>query len=193
METKKMFLVAGIVIVLLATGGSALTGFWDSVIVEDNEVVAASLMINDTVLIPFFVDNMKPGDNITTNMSIENAGTIPGNLTVQNIAVSDPENTLLSPEIKAGDAPNTDLGGDAFSGYGELDNLITVEFEVNGTVIYSGTGLQTEHLFDYTLGPGEEIQLNMTVEWPKTTVDNIDNTAQSDSAKWDMEFLLYQV
>lgn len=190
MKTEKKVLI-GIVTVVLLISSMGAAYFFDSLIVEDNRVTAATLYLaGDTgVIVPFNITNMVPGGNQTRTMNIKNNGTINGNLTASIIAIADPENDLLPPETKAGDKPNFDLGGDAWSGYGEVDNLIQLQFEVNKTIVGSG-GLRTGDLFNYTLLPGKTVQLNMTVSWPPA--GNSDNAAQSDSVEFDLELVLKQ-
>ena len=191
MKTRRKILIVGILAVFLMSAMTAVAYFYDSVLVEDNKVEAATLYLSgdEGEIVPFNITDMVPGDSEKTSMNITNNGTIDGNLTARIIAISDPENEVLPPELKAGDAVGVDLGGDAWSGKGELDNLINLEFEVDGTVLGSG-GIQTGDLFNYTLGPGETVQLNMTVSWPTSTVDN---TAQSDSVEFDLELVLMQI
>ena len=94
----------------------------------------------------FSADNMAPGETYNAGcVTLSNAGTLDGVLSVMAGNLVSNDNTLTAPEIAAGDLDATEIdptGYNANTGDGELWDQITVEFCLdNGTGSHTGNGI----------------------------------------------------
>lgn len=94
--------------------------------IKGNTFAAGSLdlVLGDSQTLPFSLSNLKPGDEDTGTVTLTNAGTLDGKLTINWTATSDSENGILEPEAQQYPRP---LGGDGLTTadssatWGELD------------------------------------------------------------------------
>lgn len=141
-------LTIGLISVSVAGATRAL--FSDTERVLGNTFTAGSLdlKVNDQdepIEFQFSAEGMVPGQEAHAGcVTLTNAGSIPGRLSLKVLNPISHENELLEPEQSDGDQPGQEIdptGYDANDGDGELWDQITFQFCLdNGTGSYGGNG-----------------------------------------------------
>jgi spore coat-associated protein N len=145
------------------------------------------------------VENVKPGDawvqvvSPSSQVTLKNAGTVPGRVWYEIVNLHNNENGLTDPEIKAGDLTG---GGDAIGlDQGELQ----AEFQMSTTENRAPwNGWQSmSKLVNNQIGqgavlqPGETVPLVFRYRWDPSNTQN-DNLAQTDQITFDVVFHMDQ-
>lgn len=148
-------------------------------------------------------DNMKPQARWTyqgynQQWILKNTGNLPGTLSVTIKNVENFENGCTTPETVLGDLTTCGTGPDQ----GELGQYTWVNWSKNGgtaTGTFSGTvhfdPLNTANGVVVTgpvIQPDETFNAYMWLDFPRR-VDDMENLAQGDSLKFDIEFKLVQI
>ncbi len=128
---------------------------------------------------------------------LKNTGSLTGHLTLDNIAISDAENTCLEPEISAGDVPCEDAQGELSKA---LNLVMWIDTNKDGwisageTKVYDGAMHNLPSTLDLgkNLTANEETRLGVIINWWSNNYI-LDNLTQSDSAILDMDFTLTQI
>ena len=195
---KKLAIILPIIIVVLAfmVWGATATGAWflDQEKSVGNKIIAGSLDLkvngaDDPIPAKINATNIKPGawDNVG-NVTLSNAGTIPGKLTFKIDNIVNLENGILEPEANAGDVT---------AAVGELGPKIGLSLQENVSPwtrytimngLADGATLTTE---GRVLNPGESIQIVFYCVW--TADGTADNMAQGDEVDFDITFQLEQI
>ena len=130
------------------------------------------------------VNNLKPGDSISNNIDIKNAGTVAGTPSFKLTVTADDENGCSALELAAGDTPGP---------VGELSKNVTLVLSYNGVPVAAGTLAQFSGNTYYA--PVTEI-LNGGAQgsWYYTvSIDSsVGNIIQSDICTFDVVFGLAQ-
>ena len=139
---KKIIISLAMVAVIGAVAiGGTIAYFSDTETSTGNTFTAGTIDLKvdgDNVLIPYSVDNLKPGESRgTPTYTITNTGTLPGVLSykIQNVTTN--ENGVIDSEATAGDAEGLRIDPDGYSiaasGYGELLDQVYLTFWVDDT------------------------------------------------------------
>ncbi len=154
------------------------------------------LTINDYngVTVNFSQSNLRPGNQPHYSLTLNNTGTIKGNLSISNIVVVSEENGLTEPEIEAGDNS---------SDTGELDDVLNLrlwlDYDHNGwisvgdKVFFNGLVKNLPSSFDLKepIEPGGGVDFVVELyDW--WTHGGLDNQAQTDTLSITFTFLLSQ-
>jgi hypothetical protein len=203
MKKKLLILVSLLAVGVLVFGMFGSGAFFVDTEKTQNNTFAAGtldLKINggDTPVTLFTVSNMAPDAQPTSNVTLKNAGSIAGNLSISSIVLTSYENACWEPETEAGDTTCADPG----EGLGELQNVLGFTLYIDNAPITGYYGSEDTKLYDGLLkdlpsslpvkavvAAGESIRLNYVLNWWDTVNDNL---AQSDGAKLDMTFRLAQ-
>ena len=134
---KGLVLMMTIALVTLLVGSGFAALFSDTETVSANSFAAGSLDLtvdgeNGPLTAKFSADNMQPGKFYDGGcVTLTNAGTLPGQLSVMVNNLVSNENDLVEPEISDGDAPGLEVDLDGYhgnTGDGELWDQISVGF-----------------------------------------------------------------
>ena len=189
-----------IALMSMALGLGATAYFSDTETSTGNTFTAGTLDLEiddaNTNVIKWTMTNMHPGSQSWKVFKLTNVGSLKGYLDVENIVVTEAENTWLDPEIEAGDATEF---------VGELGSVVSINFftspDASGSYggpavddIYFQTNthiadLASNYELDFELGAGETVYIVSQVNWWSSADDNL---AQSDSLQLDIEFELGQ-
>jgi spore coat-associated protein N len=175
MFSKKTLLSMLIVgVVATVAGAGTWAAFSDTETSTGNTFTAGTL---DLVVgsvgasLPLAVENVYPQATGTIGtINVANAGTIDGTLSLKIINIQDDENGVNDPESKMGDTDAT----------GELSSHLTIY--ANGNVVTPGTAMPIGAL---VAGSNQDILLTYSV-------DDADNSIQTDKTTFDTEFTLDQ-
>jgi len=185
-------------IVAVATIAAGSTGayFSDSVAVIGNTFAAGDLVLNvdglHTATAKFNVINMVPGNQPSGNWTIANVGSINGYLDIENVVVTNNENTRNAVEIAAGDTTDA---------IGELGDMVNISLYVDvnkdgwwsaGDIsIYNGlvSAMPTHFDLNRLVASGTDTKIQARLDWRSTPSDNL---AQTDSMTIDLTFELAQ-
>lgn len=195
----KKVIIASVLVIMLATTlaiGATLAAFSDVGNSNDSTFAAGTLDLKvdgaDDVSAKITASNMKPSSQIIKVYTLNNTGSIDGYLNIKDIVVTNNENTLTSPEQKAGDA-SADIG--------ELGDVLNIKLfwdnDGDGWVdpgedsIYQGsiTGLSSNYTVNKLLAAGTGTHIGVQINWWDTANDN---KAQSDTLDLDVSFELSQ-
>lgn len=165
-----------------------------------NTFTSGSLDLNvdggNTNVVKFNVANMKPGNQPKGSWTLDNVGSINGYLDLENIAITDLENTCTEPEVEAGDVTCTANPGD-----GELSSVLGLTlfvdrngdgwYSVGDSYIYNGmaNGIGTSYDLNEPINAGSSSKIVAILNWWSTPNDNL---AQTDSMQLDITFELAQ-
>lgn len=203
MKKKLMPLVAVLAICVMVFGMIGSGAFFTDTEKTQNNAFAAGtldLKVNggDVPVTMFNVSNMAPDAQPTGNLTLKNAGSIAGNLSISSIVLTSYENVCWEPETEAGDT----TCGDPGEGLGELQNVLSLRLYIDNapitgyygaedTMLYSGmlSGLPASIPVKAVVAAGDSVRLNYVLDWWDTVNDNL---AQSDGVKLDMTFRLAQ-
>lgn len=193
-------LTLGLVALLVGAGLAAY--FSDIETSEENTFTAGTLDLqvgglDNLATGTFAVSNLKPGDQRKGTFKLENTGSIEGYIDLENVNVTNFENTCVEPELEAGD----ESCGNPGPGQGELQNVVNLRLWVDDGC--DGTVGKDERIFYdglvKDLGPSfdlsEKLQSNSSIcisgvfDWWSTSSDNL---AQSDSMELSASFELGQ-
>lgn len=180
-----------------AVGVSATNAYFsDSITVAGNSFAAGSLVLNvdgaHTANAKFNVTNMRPGNQPSGSWTVANVGTLNGYLDIENVVVTNEENTINGAEAAAGDVTET---------VGELQDVVNISLYVDvdgngwwstGDVsIYNGLvkNMPTHFELDRALNAGQSANIQARLDWWSTASDNL---AQTDSMTIDLTFELAQ-
>ena len=194
---KKLFLsslILGITSVLAI--GSTTAYFSDTEISSANTFTAGTLDLTvdggDVDIVKFNINNMRPGNQPKGTYTLKNVGTVPGNLSLSSITITNTENNWTEPEQNAGDSSST---------LGELSQVVNLRIflDLNGDgwistgdpVVFNNkiSNLPVSLDLGKTLMANEEVKVVFLFDWWNTTIDN---QAQDDSMVLDLEFTLQQ-
>ena len=141
--------------------------------------------LNSVTELNDLINNMKPGDTISGNFGIKNAGTIDGTADFKLTVTANDDNGLTDPESTDGDA----TGG---AGEGELGANINVVLTYGGAAIYSGT---LNGMSGTNCVAAANLLAGQTASWEYTVsiAPGVGNIIQSDSVAFNIEFSLNQV
>ena len=175
---------------------SAYSYFLDKGMSTGNVLAAGSLDLlvdgTDANVVKFSVSNMAPGNQPKTTYNLTNIGTLTGYLDIENINMTDNENTRIGPEI---------LAGDTTDGVGELSSVLGCNifidyggdgwFSTGDVTIYNAitSGLPTNFELDEPIAPGTSVYITVIFNWWSTANDN---QAMTDSIDLDVSFELAQ-
>lgn len=133
--------------------------------------------------------NVAPGDNGTITWTLTNVGNVDGNLTFENVTVTEDENGINEPESESGDS--TPLVGELGAA---VD--VTLERSIDGGAfvsVYTGTlaGLASATETPQLLSAGAGHSIVYVLQW---SIDGptVGNEIQSDTASMDITFRLTQ-
>ena len=204
---KKILLsLLGITVVIGLVGLGVFAYFSDTETSSGNLFTAGSLDLkvddkDDPNVVHVSFDNMKPGDTVRQYWTLKNAGTIPGQVSIEFANIVNHENTYLEPEIVAGDTTSDvgELGGFLYTlmkwrqppGSGSWNEIMMVPhghtFIIHLTGPY-GLGENGGPSIPI-LGQNEEVEIELRLWWhPRAD----DNKAQSDNVEFDVIFNLDQ-
>lgn len=212
MFNKKMLLSVLIIGVVGVLAGSATWAYFqDTEVSEDNTLTAGTLDLTLTNA-PFTLTNKQPGDSGTETQTIQNIGSLAGELDVTFSAITNTEST--------GDTEfeQDDIGG---AGVGELgavaEMLVFIDVDSSGTltqndIILTSTGTGTivtapadpvENTYFATINSydsdnfdaaiaslGSTVSRDVIFKWRIPTTAG--NTIQGDSVSFDVTFTLEQ-
>jgi hypothetical protein len=130
-----------------------------------------------------------PGDSGTITWTLTNVGNVDGDLTFQNVTVTEAENGINEPELESGDTTPA---------VGELGSAVdvTLERSVDGgafALVHSGTlsglasAIPPSDLLSAGAGHSIVYRLNWSIAGP-----TVGNEIQSDSATLNIAFVLTQ-
>ncbi len=190
--------VALLLVTILATGllGSGAY-FSDTETSKGNTFSAGTLDLaidgkNNENSVRITVSNIKPGFQRVGTWKLENLGSLPGYLDLEDIKVTGAENSIEGPEAALSD---TDADG-------ELQNLVGLELHVDEPPVSGWFGTEDTKIYDgKASGVASNYDQNLLIpskgtkhiayqfQWWSTTNDNI---AMSDSFTFDVTFQLAQ-
>lgn len=200
---KILFSLMTISLVATVAVGATRAVFSDTEVSEDNTYTAGTLDLkvddkDGADVVHVVRENMKPQTPWTyqgynQQWVLKNAGSLPGivSWTIKNI--ENTENTCNEPETTLGDVTCT-----ADPDQGELGQYTWVQWSRNAAP-WGSIGPQFNpfntaagvEVLGPTLAPGETLNAYMWLDFPKR-VDDMENLAQGDSLKFDIEFKLVQ-
>jgi len=145
MNTRILTSMLTIVAVVAAVGATTYALFSDSQTSSGNTFTAGSLDLaltdasengTDDETATWIFGNIAPGGSGGATLTVNNNGTLPGNLDVSSVDVGNFENTCLGPETAAGDVSCTGADGD-----GELgaNLLVHVFWDTNNNGVFDGS------------------------------------------------------
>lgn len=194
----KKILASLVAIALMSTvlGLGTFAAFSDTETSVGNSFTAGTLdlQINgeDTNVVAFNVNNMRPGNQPKNSLVLSNVGSIAGKLDISSVVVTDYENDLIEPEKEAGDTT---------ADQGELSSVVNLRLfiDANGdgwistgeNVFFDGKVNTLPSSFDLNqpLSAGGSVKIVALFDWWNTPNDN---QAQSDSFTLDLTFKLDQ-
>jgi len=199
---KKLFFVLMACVLSLGLVGGAFAYFSDTETSTGNVFTAGTLDLkvdtdptsgetwadsplgNINTALDALVNNMKPGDSISGNFGIKNAGTINASKVDFMLTItSNLDNGQNDPELAAGDAADN---------VGELAANVDVVLNYNGSPVYNGTlaGLSAagNQVVSTTLAAGATGSWSYTI----SIAAGVGNIIQSDSVTFDIVFSLDQ-
>ena len=200
---KKRFFKIGILTVtlallLVAALGAIGTGAWfsDTETSNGNTLTAGSLDLkvdgDDTNVVKFTVNNMRPGNQPKASWTLANDGTLNGYLDLEDILVTSNENGILEPESSAGDTT---------AAVGELQNVVNLRLFVDTNkdgwistgevVFYNGPAgsIAGNYELNELIAAGSDIKIVALFDWWNTADDNM---AMSDDFTLNITFELGQ-
>jgi len=126
------------------------------------------------------LNDLLPGCNGSVSVTINNTGTINGNLSIFFSDPVDEENGLTEPEIALGDDETS----------GELAENLYLKITIDGTIVYEGyaSGVLSGGISNYPLNAG--VSKTFTVEY--SIDESVGNIIQSDTVGFTITFLLTQ-
>jgi len=224
MLNKKTFLSVLIIGVVGVLAGSATWAYFqDTELSDDNTITAGTLdLYLDPATSPYtsatlFVDGIEPEDDSNTYQSIENVGTLDGELDItlnglQNIeSVVSGDNTEFLGDLIGGSGVG-ELGGEVEMAIwvdldhdGTFDSGTDISLESDGTTAtddnsgayyfdtlndYFGTGSQTWDEVVSDMDPDDEYYVHIL--WTLPFGSAADNTIQGDTVKFDIVYTLEQ-
>jgi len=194
MKILKSLVIVFAMVALVAGATSAYLS--DSIQVAGNSFAAGSLVLNvdgsHTAAAKFNVANMVPGNQPSGNWTIANVGSINGYLDIENVVVTNNENTRNAAEIAAGDTTDA---------VGELGDVVNISLYVDvdkdgwwsaGDIsIYNGlvSAMPSHFELDRLVAAGTDTKIQARLDWWSTPNDNL---AQTDSMTIDLTFELAQ-
>ena len=198
---KPIVLLAAIVVMVIGVLGSG-AWFSDKEVSPNNTFVAGTLDLKvngaDTPVTIFNVKNMKPGDQPSGSITLNNTGSIGGNLSISDVSVKNSENGCGEPEIEAGDLTCANPG----PGVGELQNVLNLRLYIDtdssgyisagDIMLYEGLMKNlgsTIPISQALAANGGTTKLNYVIDWWDKSSDNL---AQSDGVEINMTFGLKQ-
>ena len=134
---KGLILVMTIALLTIMVGAGFAALFSDTESISGNSFTAGSLDLkvdgsDDPLTAKFSAGDMVPGERYDGGcVTLQNAGTVPGKLSVKVLNLVSTENDLLEPEIEDGDQAGMEIdptGYDNNSGDGELWDQIGLGF-----------------------------------------------------------------
>ncbi len=189
-----------IVLIVLVAGG-AIAGtyayFTAQRTASTNRFTAGTLDLNvtsnNTANDPFVVDNVGENGDITgeKTYTIKNTGSLPGRLMLRLQNVQNKDNGCNDQEKEFEAACEAD-------DIGEMGNVLSLDVDLDGTQVASTAladaneddlGTAWDSLTPIVLQPNDERTIR--VHW-NATGDDYDNSIQSDSVSFDMNFRLIQ-
>lgn len=198
MKIVRKLLVA-IALIVLATmlAGAGIHAYFNDMVTSSGNVFAAGsldLLLDggDVNVVKFSVSNMVPGNQPKGTFNLTNVGTVNGYLDLEDINVTDYENTRISPET---------LAGDITDGVGELSTVLNLRLfvdygndgwiSVGDNVFFNGKMDTLPSSFDLNepINAGTSLYIVALVDWWSTPNDNM---AQTDSVILDVGFELAQ-
>ncbi|AKB35715.1 hypothetical protein MSSAC_1125 [Methanosarcina siciliae C2J] len=206
MFNKKMLLSVLIIgLVSVMAGSTTWAYFQDTEISADNTFTAGTLDLSLTNA-PFSIGNIEPGDAGAENQTIQNVGSLAGELDIQLGTIANIESdgsTEFENDTINGEGIG-ELGGVAemalwldWAGNGIFDSGTDITLYPNGTTTTASTYFDTINSYSGAdwdavtiMDSGEDY--NFTVQWDFPTGTGIDNTTQGDSVIFDVTFILEQ-
>lgn len=170
-----------------SAGNTFASGTLDLAVDSENPLTSAK----------FNVTNMKPGSQPKGTFNLQNVGTVNGYIDLENIVVTNNENSCLEPEQEAGDTSCGNPGLDE----GELQDVVNVrlfnDLDCNGwvgtgdTTFYNGlvNGLASSYELNTALNAGQNACVTAIFDWWSTSDDS---KAMGDDMSIDMTFELGQ-
>lgn len=197
-------------LVSAAAGAATLANFSDSESSTGNTFAAGTLDLTGTgqdgAMATFSVSNIAPSDSGDRSITLQNDGTIAGDLAVNVTDVANDGGAHTEPETEAGDSGNSGhLGANLEvalwidrDGTGDVsDGDIGLNANGNQYAVSAASDLQYDPVNDYemqewnnvdTLGDSESSVFNVEYTLPGTT----GNIVQGDSSTMDFRFDLEQ-
>lgn len=208
MKNKKILLAAALLAVVGFVGYQATTAlFTDTERTEDSTFTAGTLDMNvdgnnGTAFDNIVVGNIGADGTVSGSKTwtINNTGTVPGELAFQMLELRNYENRCNEPEAlvdtTCGDPQDVnDLG----LGLGELGNAVSTVVKVGDTQYVASnlaTANQGEYKTQWDAAPTVTIpaggSVTVTMDWA-TNPASYGNEVQSDSLDFDLQFDLTQV
>lgn len=178
-----------------ASGAGTAAFFTDSETSQNNQITAGTLNLmlggNDETVEFLVEENIEPGDSGSMDLPIQNAGTVPGYLTVEVESFRNYENGLAGNE-----GSRDDSGGDPGEGKGELQNHLQVsagfqdEPEPWFDSEQAASALGKDDVYDPELELGSDHTATFQFTWvvPSETGREV----RSDSIEFELKFNLTQ-
>ena len=199
---KILLSILTIALVVTATAGATRAQYSDTETSTGNTFTSGSLDLdvdgnNGTNTVKFTVTGMKPGSQPKGTYHLNNVGSIPGYLDIENISVTSNENSCVDPESDAGDSSCGNPG----AGEGELQDVVNLRlFEDNDcdgwigageTVFYNGmTGsVAGNYERNKQINAGGFTCVTAIFDWGSTADDN---KAMGDDMTLNLTFELAQ-
>jgi len=168
-------------LVSAATYSTTRALFLDTETSTGNTFAAGSMDLsvdgnNGTNTVLFTITDKLPGGTPNTWVyTLNNTGSLAGYLDVENMSVISHENTLLEPEIEAGDdAATGELAGLVNLLIWHDANKNAVPDETGADIIYDGvaSGLPTNYELNKKVEAGENTKIGVKMSWPSSADDN---------------------
>ncbi len=201
MNKRILISLSIIAVVAVIAVGATVAYFSDTETSNGNTFTAGTLDLNvdggNTNVVKFTVDNMRPGNQPKGTYVLANVGSINGYLDLENVFVSDNENSCVEPETEAGDTTCNNPG----PGEGELDDVVNLRLfldygcdgwiSTGDNVFYNGKVKDLPGNFELNepLNAGSSKCVVALFDWWSTPDDN---KAQGDDFTLNMTFELQQ-
>lgn len=185
-----------IVVVSATAVGATQAYFSDTETSNGNTFTAGSLDLTvdgvNTNVVKFNLANLQPGNQPTGTWTLANVGSVNGYLDLEGITIVSSENTMIEPEVEAGDTT---------AGVGELQDVLNLRLYIDkdkdgywstgDVMIYNGPAGSIAGNYDQNelIAAGSNIKINGVFDWWSTLNDN---KAMTDSFVLNMSFELGQ-
>ena len=197
---KKLLLSISLMCVASVLAIGATTSYFsDTEVSGENTFTAGTLDLKldggDSDIVKFNVGSMRPGSQPKGTFRLMNLGTLPGELILSGVIVTDFENVLTEPEIAAGDTTGGALEG-------ELSSVVNLRIfhDINKDgwistgepVVFNSkvNNLSAPIVLMNNIASMDEQNFVFIFDWWNTADDNM---AQGDSFTLDLEFTLQQI
>ncbi len=194
-----LYSVLSIAALAVLVGGATFAYFSDTETSNGNTFTAGTLDLlvdgSNNNVVKFNVTNMRPGNQPKASYLLHNNGTLKGYLDLENISVTNNENSCVEPEVEAGDTTCGTVGD------GELQDVVNLRLFIDyggdgwistgDKVFYNGKvkNLPSHFELDESMNAGTDLHIVALFDWWSTPNDDL---AQGDTFSLDMTFELAQ-